>query len=217
MKKNKLKIYLPILALVIIGILLFLIIKPEPITEKTYFRALANVNCTKQVQVVEMHESGVLLYQKTEVIIFGGNAIKHEITQKTIDFNGDEDYIIEVQTYYYSNGKMYYQENGEWKNCDFNINDNLYRYHFDASQFNEFTFDEEITNDNSFNGKLKNESVKSAINLDNASNVSVTIKINNNLNLQNFSYSATLSSGRSYSLVSNYTYNQENVTMPEFN
>ncbi len=215
-KKKILLISLSVLAvLLVLGIVLIFLLVPKELTANNYFKSLTNSNHTKQVQITKIEENNVLLYEKTETMFISGKKVYHKIETKTLSQSSETDYDLTVEEFYYFNNLIYYFENNEWKTSEFNLNNQLKSYNFKTEYFSLLNFDKKIEETGSLTGEIKNENVKDVFGSNsNLKDVSLSILVNKKVKVQSYSILGLNETNKNVSILSTYSYEQENVTLP---
>lgn len=213
--KRRLKIYLPIIiAIILIGIIIAIILLNNRITAKDYFDALDNSNYTKQVQNTTIMENEKLIYEKIETIIFDGENVCHKIEEKQLSSDLNKDYDEITTEFYYSRDKMYYFENNVWISESFEVSKKLKTYNLKTDYFASYSFNKKIETKGILQGKVKDDYVTKVVDDANLSNMSLTIIVNENMDIQEFNITAKTTANRDVEIKNTYTYVDEVVTMP---
>ncbi len=213
--KRRLKVYLPLMAVVIaICAVVLLILLNNRITAKDYFNALNNSNFTKQVQTTTIKENQTLVYEKVETIVFDGEKVYHKIYEKKLSADVDKDYDEITTEIYYSKDKMYYFDNNVWNEENFSIKSNLTKYSLKTEYFKTLKFSKKIETEGVLRGDIKNSNVKNIVQDLDVQDLSLIIVINKNLKVQNFNIVATTSQMRDVKIENVYTYDKEVVNLP---
>lgn len=209
--KKRLVTIVPILLIFVV--VMFFALGLHSVSAQTYFNSLNNSGFTKHIQSTQITESDILVYQKTETIIYSGKNAYHMVEEKTFS-EGENQYNTEVFEYYYSQAKMYYRQNGTWQAVDFKLKNQLISYNFSQEYFASITFDKEIEVEGTLQGTLHDQNIKDVFGEESQmQNVDITIKINKNLKVQSFEITAILNN-RNVQIQNNYTYNKQIVNLP---
>lgn len=214
--KRRLKIYLPIIlaAVLIVAAIIAIILLSNRITAKDYFDALRHSNYTKQVQHTTIMDGELLVYEKVETIIFEGENAYHKIEEKQISSDLNKDYDESTSEFYYSKDKMYYFDEGVWKQETFTISNKLKSYYLQTDYFSSLEFNKKVETEGFLKGNLKNASIKKVVNSEDITNVSLEIVVNKNFDVQQFVITGKTLSMRDVLIQNVYTYNTETVTLP---
>lgn len=218
--KKKLKIILPIVAVVVVGVIIALmcIFLTSKITAEDYFNSLNKSSYTRWAQTTTIKESDVVVYQKSETLIYEGDNIYHKIEEKQLSEDLSTDYVVVTNEYYYTQDKMYYLENNEWKIKDFDVSSRFNYYNLKVKYFNTIKFDEKIKSQGTLEGKIKGDYTGDVVNTQsNLSEMYLTIIVNKDFKAQSFKITAKTASNRDLTIENIYTYEDELVFLPSLN
>lgn len=214
--KRRLKIYLPILASIVVvaAIVVAIILLNNRITAKDYFDAINKQNYSKQIQTTQITENNTLIYEKIETIVFDGNNVYHEIKEKQISKDLDKDYDEVITEYYYSKDKLYHFEDGTWKEENFDLSTKLKTYDLKTNYFKTISFNKKFESEGRLEGEIKKDSISKIVNDLNLQEMSVVIVVNKNFNALKFDINAKTSTMRDVTIRNVYSYNNETVVLP---
>lgn len=213
--KRRLKVYLPILASIIIVVaIVAIILLKDKITAKDYFDAVNTQNYSKQIQTTTITENETLIYEKIEIMVFDGDNVYHQIKEKQLSQDIGKDYDETTTEYYYSKDKIYYFELGEWKQEDFNLKQSLKDYDLKTEYFKTINFSKKIETEGVLEGEIKQDSISKIVSGLNLSKMNLKIIVNKDIKIQKFNINAKTQSNRDVKIENVYTYNNETVVLP---
>lgn len=211
---KKLKIILPILALILLLTVVIILIVPKGISSSNYFKSLANSNYTRQEQITTITENEIIVFEKKEIIVFDGEYIYHKITEKQIS-SGVELYEEITTEFYYDSEYMYYFENNEWKSTEYNVKEGLKTYSLKKKYFITLTFDKKVEEQGVLEGLINDENIDDAFNSETQfHSASLKLIVDKNFKVQECNINAKTSKNRDVSVNNIFTYNEEKVVLP---
>jgi len=213
--KRRFKVYFPIaIAVILIGIIIALFVFRNKITAKDYFDSLNKSNYTKQIQTTTIFDEDNMLYQKIETIIFDGEKVYHQISEKQISSDVNVEYEQTITDIYYSKNKMYYFEDNIWKTEDFIISQRLKTYQLKTNYFSSLKFNNKFKTEGVLHGAVKNDFVNQIVAGSNLKNMSLSIVVNKDFKVQKFNINALTNNNRNVEIKNVYSYNKEIVNLP---
>jgi len=213
--KRRFKVYFPIaIAVILIGIIIALFVFRNKSTAKDYFDSLNKSNYTKQIQTTTIFDEDNMLYQKIETIIFDGEKVYHQISEKQISSDVNVEYEQTITDIYYSKNKMYYFEDNIWKTEDFIISQRLKTYQLKTNYFSSLKFNNKFKTEGVLHGAVKNDFVNQIVAGSNLKNMSLSIVVNKDFKVQKFNINALTNNNRNVEIKNVYSYNKEIVNLP---